>query len=306
MDISIVATLYCSEGTVREFVKRCRAAAADLTQSYEIVLVNDGSPDNSLDIAVELAAKYKELRVVDLSRNFGHHRAMLAGLEQAQGEKVFLIDSDLEEAPEWLAEFSARQAETNADIVIGVQKARKGGWFERLSGSFFYKVYGRLIRLDLPRNATTARLMNRAVIDALSAYHEKTVFMHGIVAHAGFRQNLIPVTKSSNGETTYNLRRKLSLALDAITSFSSAPLRYVFYSGLAILGMSFLVTGIAIIGWLFYERAPNGWTSLIISIWMLGGLMLSAIGIVGLYLGRIFDEIKERPRVIIRDIHGGY
>lgn len=303
MNLSIVSTLYGSEDTVAEFVDRARAAARDHGGSYEIILVNDGSPDASLARALSLADTARDLVIVDLSRNFGHHRALLTGLKQARGERIFLIDSDLEEDPGWLTRMSATMTETGADMVSGVQEIRKGGWFERISGEAFYRLHERLIVLKTPRNPVTARLLSRRFADALDGFDERALFLPGLFAYAGFDHVTLPVEKGSKGSTTYSLRRRGSLAVDAITSFSSAPMRYVFYLGVGVFALSVLVSLLVVILWVAFHQAPSGWTSLIVSVWMLGGLILSAVGVTGLYVGRIFDEVKRRPSVIIRDIH---
>lgn len=303
MNLSIVSTLYGSEDTVRDFVARAREAARELGGSYEIILVNDGSPDRSLEIATELLEDADDLVIVDLSRNFGHHRALLTGLKQARGDRIFLIDSDLEEDPAWLTRFSAEMTGSGADMVSGVQTSRKGGWFERITGDVFYRIFERLIALKMPRNPVTARILSRRFVDALDPFDERALFLPGLFAYAGFAHVTLPVEKASKGTTQYSLRRRGSLAVDAITSFSSAPMRYVFYAGVAVFGLSLLASLLVVLLWIFFQRAPNGWTSLIVSVWMLGGLILSAVGVTGLYVGRIFDEVKRRPSVIVRTIH---
>lgn len=302
MKLSIVSTLYNSEATLESFIQKCRSAAKAFGGTYEIVLVNDGSPDGSLDLAKSLAAGQDDIVIINLSRNFGHHPAMMTGLQEAKGEFVFLLDSDLEEDPDWLLLFEETRAATGADMVYGVQKARKGGWLERTAGYAFYAVYKRLNKLEMPKNVVTARLMTRRYVDAVNGYDERVVFLLGILTHAGFHQEAVKVEKLSRGASSYSLRRRLSLALDAITSFSSAPMRFVFYLGLAIFAAAIFVALYAVLVWLFIAQAPGGWTSLIISVWMLGGLTLSSIGLVGLYLGRVFDEVKARPRAIISDV----
>lgn len=303
MNLSIVSTLYGSEDTVADFVARAREAAREHGGSYEIILVNDGSPDDSVARALAMTEDINDLVIVDLSRNFGHHRALLTGIKQARGERIFVIDSDLEEDPDWLTRFSAKMTESGADMVSGVQKTRKGGWFERVSGEAFYRLYERLIALKTPRNPVTARILSRRFADALEAFDERALFLPGLFAYAGFDHVTLPVDKASKGSTTYSVRRRGSLAVDAITSFSSAPMRYVFYLGASVFALSMLASLLVVLLWIFFQRAPSGWTSLIVSIWMLGGLILSAVGVTGLYVGRIFDEVKRRPSVIIRAIH---
>ncbi len=190
MKLSVVATLYQSSPYLTEFYERASAAARQLVgDDYEIVLVNDGSPDDSLDRAVQLSRKDSHVVVVDLSRNFGHHKAMMTGLSHALGEKVFLIDSDLEESPEWLMEFNAKlEADASLDVVFGFQENRKGNSFERLSGAMFWSLINRLSGLSLKANVVTARLMSRRYVETLLRHEEREVFMAGLWQIAGYNQ----------------------------------------------------------------------------------------------------------------------
>src|SRR6266850_5035889 len=170
MRLSIVTTLYRSAPYLEEFCQRAQQAAQKITPDYEIILVNDGSPDDSLAQAIKLHERHPRISVIDLSRNFGHHRALMAGLTQAQGEKVFLIDSDLEEEPEWLETFNTAMTE-GIDVVYGVQNHRKGAWFERVSGAIFYRLFNWLAEVPIPTNAVTARLMTRQYVKSLLLHH---------------------------------------------------------------------------------------------------------------------------------------
>lgn len=304
MKLSVVATLYQSASYIEEFCRRASDAAQALVgDDYEIVLVNDGSPDDSLEIAVRLAEVDHHMRVVDLSRNFGHHKAMMTGLAQASGEKVFLLDSDLEEAPEWLAMFAGQMAEQRADVVYGVQAARKGGAFERWSGRWFYGLFKSVTGLDLPENIVTARLMTRRYVDALLRHEEREVFLAGLWHITGFTQSPCTVCKLSSSDTTYTFRRKMSLLVNSVTSFSNAPLVAIFYIGIAIFGFSALYAGWLVFSWIFLAKPLSGWTSVMASIWLLGGMIISFIGVLGIYLSKIFSETKQRPYTIIRQVY---
>jgi len=302
MKLSIVSTLYKSESTIVEFVERARSVAQSFGGAYEIILVNDGSPDNSLHLARELVDVSNDIVVIDLSRNFGHHRALLTGLRHAKGDYVFLLDSDLEEDPAWLIPLYSSLIETEADMASGVQDVRRGNFFDRMKGAGFYRLFEQFIAIETPHNPVTARIMTRRFVDVLDQYDERAVFILGLCSYTGYKQVTVPITKTFKGSTSYSARRRGSLAIDAITSFTSAPLRYTFYLGLTIFSLAIVASLSVTITWVTFKEVPSGWTSLIISIWILGGLMLSAIGLVGLYIGRIFDEVKQRPRVIIRSI----
>lgn len=305
MKLSIVTTLYRSAAYVEAFVARARAVAEAMAgDDFEIVMVNDGSPDDSLTRAVALTEREPHLMVVDLSRNFGHHKAMMTGLEAARGDLVFLIDSDLEEAPEWLADFDAKMEATGADVVYGQQASRKGSSFERWSGAAFYTVFNLLAGIDHPRNITTARLMTRRYVDALLLHRERELVISCLWVITGFEQVAHTVTKTTTSPTTYGLLRRISIAILAITSFSDLPLRLTFYVGSLILAASLGYGSWLAAQRIFWARPPDGWTALMLSVWILGGLIIFFIGVIGLYLARIFVETKNRPYTIIRSTYG--
>lgn len=304
MKLSIVATLYQSAAYVEEFHRRCTAVARQVAgEDYEIVLVNDGSPDTSLDIAVGLAEADPRVVVVDLSRNFGHHKAIMTGLAHARGERVFLIDSDLEEEPECLGAFAQRMDAERCDVVYGVQESRKGNWFERWTGRWFYSLFRWLTGLSLPENIVTARLMTSRYVDALLRHQEREVFLAGLWYITGFDQRPHVVRKHSTSQTTYTFRRKMALLVNSVTSFSNLPLVGIFYVGLAISLLAFTYIAYLVIRWLFFAKALVGWTSVIASIWLIGGMIISFIGVVGIYLSKIFSEAKQRPYTIVRKVY---
>lgn len=304
MKLSIVATLFRSAPYIDEFCRRASDAARRLTDDYEIVLVNDGSPDDSLSRAIAFTEKDSHVVVVDLSRNFGHHKAIMAGLAQARGERIFLIDSDLEEDPEWLLSFSDQLEREECDVVYGVQRTRKGGIIERWSGQWYYWLFRWISGLDTPINETTSRLMSRRYVQALLLFDEREMEIGPLWHITGFEQHPQYVKKLSSSQTTYTFRKKVALAVNAITSFSNAPLVWIFYLGSMVLMTAFIYT-IYLVIHRFSDNAPiNGWTSVMVSVWLLGGLILSSIGVIGIYLAKVFSEAKRRPNAIIRHIYG--
>lgn len=304
MKLSIVATLYQSALYIKEFHERASAVAQKLVgDEYEIVLVNDGSPDNSLDLAVQLTERDHHLTVVDLSRNFGHHKAMMTGLAHAKGEQVFLVDSDLEEEPEWLLPFAEQMKNGMCDVVYGVQDKRKGGWIESWSGLWFYQAFKALTGLALPKNVVTARLMTRRYVEALLRHAEREVFMAGLWYITGFDQYPLIVKKHSTSETTYTFHKKMSLLVNSVTSFSNAPLIGIFYIGISISLIAIVYISYLVLHWVFLAQPLSGWTSVMASIWLLGGMVISFIGVVGIYLSKIFSETKQRPYTIVRKIY---
>ena len=305
MKLSIVATLYQSALYIEEFCRRASAAARQVVgEDFEIVLVNDGSPDDSLDIAVQLTESDSHIVVVDLSRNFGHHKAMMAGLEHSIGDMIFLIDTDLEEEPEWLISFSEQMAAEKSDVVYGVQKKRKGGWFEKLSGYIFYSIFNWLSNIDHPRNIVTARLMTRRYVNALLSHKEREVVISGLWVITGFKQCSQTVKKQMASSTTYNIFKKLNHLVNAITSFSATPLMMIFYCGILVSFVACIFAMQLVINRIFWSRPFEGWTSIMVSIWFLGGIIISFIGVIGIYLSKIFSEAKQRPYVIVRGIYG--
>jgi putative glycosyltransferase len=305
MKLSVVATLYQSAQWVEEFCRRTNECARKFAgHDYEIVLVNDGSLDDSLLRAVRISETNPHVTVVDLSRNFGHHKAMMTGLRYARGELIFLLDSDLEEEPEWLAPFSDQMTRERCDVVYGVQESRKGDRIERWSGVLYYWIVRVLTGLELPTNMVTARLMSRDYVDALLQHDEREMFMAGLWYVTGFDQRAQVVRKHSTSETTYTYGRKLALLVNSITSFSSAPLVGIFYLGVLISFVAGSYTAYLIINWLFLAKPADGWTSVMASIWLLGGLIILFIGIIGIYLSKIFSEAKRRPYTIVRKIYG--
>lgn len=303
MELSIVTTLYRSAQFLAEFYRRTSEAAARVTPDYEILLVNDGSPDDSLAAAVRLVEGDARVRVVDLARNFGHHRAIMTGLAHARGERVFLIDCDLEEEPELLPLFAAEMASTHADVVYGVQAARKGGLLERVSGSVFYRLFNALSDYPVPENLVTVRLMTRRYVEALLRHDERELFLGGIWSITGFEQRPVAVRKGSRAGTSYTLRRRVALFVNAITSFSSKPLVLVFWLGTFISMGALAATLVLVVRKIFFGQLLVGWPSLMVSIWLLGGLTIFCLGIIGIYLAKIFVEVKRRPYTIVRQVY---
>lgn len=303
MDLSIVTTLYRSRDYLEEFFARVCAAASQITDEYEVVFVNDGSPDDSLEVALGIYERNHKVRVIDLSRNFGHHKAMLTGLMQARGQSVFLIDCDLEEEPELLGTFYVEMERTRADVVYGVQRNRKGGFFERISGSLFFSLFNLLSDYPVPKNLVHARLMSRRYVDSLLEHQDQEVYVPGLMAMTGFEQIPVWVDKHSRGTSSYTLGRRLALMINAITSFSTKPLVYMLYLGGAILLFSSVAALCLILGGLFFGGNLGAWVLLLVSVWLLGGLTLFYLGTIGIYLSTVLLEAKRRPYTIVRQIY---
>jgi len=304
MKISVLTTLYYSERYIQEFYERTLACLKQMQVEYEFVIVDDGSPDNSLKVAIELIKKDKNVKVVELSRNFGHHQALLTALSQATGDWMFLIDSDLEEAPELLVEYwNELQKDAEADVIYGVQQKRKGNWFERFSGKWYYRFFDMISDIQYPADTLTARLMKKDYVKAVLKYPEKEMDLWCLFQMAGFKQKSMVVNKTSKGTTTYTLSKKFKMALNTITSVSHKPLYFIFYVGLLMSLFAFAYIAWALWQYFAYDDKLQGWTSIAVSIWAVGGIITFCIGIIGIYLAKMFSEIKQRPHSIIRNIH---
>jgi putative glycosyltransferase len=303
MKLSIVTTLYKSAAYVEEFHRRASEAAQRITDDYEIVMVDDGSPDNSLDIACAITRNDSRLRVVELSRNFGHHKAMMTGLDHARGELCFLIDSDLEEDPALLQAFFDKMHASDADVVYGFQDQRKGDFGERFSGDVAYRLFNTLLSHPIPRNHITVRLMKREYVDSLLLHREQQTVIGGLWVITGFRQIGIPVDKKARKETTYSYWYRWLRLIDSVTSFSETPLVAIFYLGIGISGLSVVVGIGLLIHKLIFRGAIEGWVSVMLSVWFLGGLLIFCVGVIGIYISKIFIETKNRPYTIVRRVH---
>lgn len=303
MRISIVTTMYYSSPYLREFHARVTAAVRKLTSDYEIVFVNDGSPDDALEVATDLFRHDTHVKVVDLSRNFGHHQAMLTGLSHASGDLVFLIDCDLEEEPELLLKYNQIRQETGADVVYGVQDVRRGSFLDRVSGRLFYKVVNLLAGERWPENLMTVRLMTRRYVLGLLEHREVEINIAGLWARTGFKQLPVPTVKKRKSTTTYSLPRKLAVLFSAITCFSSKPLICIFWLGLGMVTLSVAAVASLLVLRLVFGVMLSGWLSLIVSIWLLAGLTIFCQGVIALYLAKILMETKHRPISIVREVH---
>jgi putative glycosyltransferase len=300
----VVTSLYRSEPYIQEFHRRIRTVAAEITPDCEFIYVNDGSPDGVLEVALRLRQEDNRVVVVDLSRNFGHHRALMVGLSFATGDLVFMIDVDLEEEPELLRTFYARYRQTEADCVYGVQSGRKGGKFERISGTVFYWLARVLSGTGAPANTLVARLMTRRFVASLLQYQEQEIDITGLLHMTGYWQLPVVAYKHAKPETTYTLMRKFSLALCSLTAFSRRPLIMISVLGGLISLVTLGIMSYYVLVYLFSGTVPSGYTSLILSLWFLGGLTIFCIGVVALYVAVIFSEVKARPRAIVREVYG--
>jgi len=305
MYISIVTTLYKSDKHLEEFYKRIKSSINNLNIDHEIILVNDGSPDNSLEVALELRNQDSNVKVVDLSRNFGHHKAILTGLSYTSGDLVFLLDCDLEEEPEYLERFYEEwtKEKEEYDVIYGVQQEREGTFYRRAAGDLFYKVYNMISDEKIPKNPCTIRLMTRRYVNSMLEFNDKNVFLAAMFEKVGYKQKALFIKKNYKGTSSYNLLRKIGLMMDGITSFSSKPLTMIMLSGFSISILSIFYAVFLITRKLVFQSLIGGWTSVMVSIWFMSGLIIFSIGIVGVYISKIFNETKDRPMTIVREFY---
>lgn len=305
--LSIVVPLYNEQEGISELHRRVTGTCAALgLTAYEFVMVNDGSSDGTLAAAQQLAVNDPRLVIIDLSRNYGHQAALTAGLEFCRGERIFVIDADLQDPPELLGPMMAKMDE-GYDVVFGQRTSREGeSWFKLTTAKAFYRLLRRLSDTEIAENAGDFRLMNRRALDHLNAMPERLRFIRGMVSWIGLRQYAFPYERQARfaGATHYPFRKMLRLAVDAITSFSVAPLRLASSFGVAfgVLGLVLLLY--TLFTWLSGSNVP-GWTSLAGMVLIVGSVQMLILGIFGEYLGRIFIEVKARPLYIVKTVITG-
>lgn len=303
--ISVVAPVYNEAETVGELHRRLSAVLAPLGR-HEVVLVDDGSSDQTWEAMLALARTDPHLKLLRLSRNFGHQIALSAGLDHARGDAVVSMDGDLQDPPELIPELLARWRQ-GADVVFAVRRQREGETrFKLLTASVFYKFINRVSSVEIPEQAGDYRLMSRRALDALLAMPERARYLRGMSSWIGFRQAEVPYTREPRhaGETKYPLRRMLHFAGDAVTSFSATPIRFVAALGFASVALCLVALAWTLYVRLFTDATVAGWTSVIVVVLFLGGVQLLSLGIIGQYVGRIFDEVKERPLYFVEERFG--
>ena len=270
------------------------------------MLVNDGSSDRSWEIMRDLAARDERVLAINLSRNHGHQLALTAGLDLCSGDRILIIDADLQDPPELLADMIAEMERKQADVVYGLRRARAGETaFKRSSAKLFYRGLSTLAEIDIPRDVGDFRLMSRRALDALLSLPEQARFIRGMVAWIGFRQVPLVYDRAERhaGKTKYSLSKMVRFALDAVTGFSTAPLRFASHFGLWLVAGSILLLLYIAFGWLT-GNVVEGWTSLMLVVVALGAVQMFVLGMIGEYLGRLYVESKHRPLYIVSEIAG--
>ncbi|MEN9932604.1 MAG: hypothetical protein RIS17_1177 [Pseudomonadota bacterium] len=308
LSLSVVIPCYNEEECLPELHRRVSAAARGcFGDNHEIVLINDGSRDRTWAIMQELAANDPQLVCLNLARNHGHQLALTAGLDLCRGEKILVIDADLQDPPELLPDMLRVMAAEGADVVYGLRTSRDGeSLAKKVTAGLFYRILDRLTDINIPLDTGDFRLMTRRALDVLMAMPEQARFVRGMVAWIGFRQVPFPYARAQRlaGVTHYPFTKMLSLAFDAITGFSTAPLRFASHAGLWLVGLLVLVAAYVLIQWL-RGNTVEGWTSLSLLVIGLGAAQMFVLGVIGEYLGRVYVEAKRRPLYIVADVVGG-
>ncbi len=304
--LSVVLPIYNEEQVIPEMYSRMTSVLEGIGEPYELVLVNDGSRDKSRELLHQLHIRDPRVRVINFARNFGHQVAITAGMDYAQGDAVVVIDADLQDPPEVIAEMMDKWRE-GYEVVYGVRTEREGEtWFKLATANLFYRLMNSITSIDIPLDAGDFRLMDRAVIQTLRAMREKRRYMRGLSVWVGFKQIPLPYRREARfaGETKYPLKKMLRFATDGITNFSLLPLQFATYMGFASAFLALVGLVVAVIGRLFWPGALLGQATTLVSVLFIGGVQLISLGILGEYLGRIYEEVKGRPLYIVTEALG--
>jgi polyisoprenyl-phosphate glycosyltransferase len=299
---SIIIPLYNEEKTIPELFTRLAAVTDGMSDSWELILVDDGSTDGSFTAMCALHRNDPRIKVVRLSRNFGHQIAISAALDLAQGDAVILMDGDLQDPPELLPQL-LKLWKDGYHVVYTVKTSRKENWLKRLAFKSFYRILSAMSSIKIPMDAGNFSLMDRRVVEVLRTMPERNRYISGLRAWAGFQQTAVYYDRGPRfaGKPQMSLGRLFHLALDGIFSFSNAPLRAAIYFGMAAAMVSFAGGLYVVYEKLFTNLAILGWASTIVSILFVGGMILMTLGVIGEYISRIYEEVKKRPLYVIRD-----
>ncbi len=302
---SVVVPMYNEEEVAEEFVRRATSVLAEYP-NYEIIAVDDGSTDATFPILSRLSETDGHLRVVRLARNFGHQTATTAGIDLASGDTVTVIDADLQDPPELIADMIALWRE-GADIVFAVRDSRAGeSKFKKASASAYYRLLRRVSRADIPVDSADFRLMGRRAVEGLRAMRERSRYMRGLVGWMGLQRATVHYHRDARyaGRTKYSMTKMLRLASDGVMSFSTAPLRLSLLFGVTAAGLGLLVAIWVVATKVAGGRVVPGWASTMIAILFLGGVQLVTLGVIGEYIGRVYNEVRQRPLYLVEEVRG--
>lgn len=304
--ISYIFPIYNEEGNIELLVNTMNGLLKKHPKyNYEIIFINDGSKDKSLDMLVTLSKKDKRITVIDFARNFGHQIAVTAGLDYAKGDAVIIMDSDMQDPPKVSFELIEKW-EQGYDVVYAQRRSRKDTFFKKLTADMFYRTLQKLADIDIPRNTGDFRLVDRKVVNEMKRFKEHNRFLRGMVSYIGFKQIAVPFDRDERhaGETGYPLKKMLKFAADGIFSFSTYPLKFIRNVGFFVASLAFLGIIYAIFMKIFFpEITIEGWTFIVISVLFMGGIQLIMLGVLGSYIGRIYTETQNRPLYMIQYLY---
>jgi polyisoprenyl-phosphate glycosyltransferase len=299
--ISIVSPVYNEEGGIEEFYNRCTNVLKRLIYPYEIILINDGSKDDSLLQMLKLSKLDKNLKIINFSRNFGHQTAITAGMDYAKGDAVIVMDSDLQDPPEIIPDM-LKLWEDGYDIVNARRKTRSDGFFKDYTAVFFYKFLNKLISNKIPENVGDYRLMGRNALDTINQIRERDRYVRGLTSWIGFKQGFVEFDRDKrfSGHTHYPLSKMLALAFNAIFSFSNIPMKLANYTTILFLCCSIIIGFYTLYQYIIGNVIP-GWTSITLLVLSFSTIQMFILGILSEYVGRIYNEVKKRPLYIVAD-----
>jgi len=303
MDISVIIPIYNEEGNIPLLHERLTKVMQGIGVDYELVFVNDGSVDKSMELIKQLSEEDSNIRYIDLSRNFGHQIAVSAAIDKVDGDAVVIIDADLQDPPELIKEMYAKMKE-GFEVVYAKRKKRSGeSYFKLLTAKVFYRLMSKITNFEIPVDTGDFRIMHHKIVDILRIMPEKSKYLRGQIAWMGFNQTYVEYDRSARhkGETGYPFKKMLSFAIDGITSFSNFPLKLITYFGFIASFVAFIVILYALYSWYFLDSTNAGWTSTMVSILFIGGVQMIAIGVIGEYLSRMNNNVKNRPLYIIKE-----
>lgn len=301
--LSVIIPIYNEASNINKLWERLTIVLNSMKIQYECIFVNDGSKDESLTIIKQLAVKSTDIRYLDFSRNFGHQIAVTAGLDHAHGDHVVIIDADMQDPPELIPELYAKALQ-GFDVVYAKRKRRKGeSLFKRLTAKSFYRLLSALTNFDIPLDTGDYRIISKRVLEALNKMPEKDKFLRGQISWIGFNQSYIEYVREErqSGESGYSVKKMLHLALNGITGFSDIPLKFVSYLGFLVFFIALFLMIYSLYSWLVKSSTVPGWTSIMLSVLFIGGIQMIAIGIIGEYLARMNNNVRNRPLYIIRE-----
>lgn len=302
-DISVVIPIYNEAKIIPELIRRLKETVSRITPNYELIFVNDGSKDESLLVLRSELQHETNAFYIDLSRNFGHQIAVSAGLDASNGNAVVIIDGDLQDPPELIAEMYAKHQE-GFEVVYAQRRQRKGeSWFKKITAKWFYRILKRLTDFPIPLDTGDFRLIDRKIVEGLKQMPEKNKFLRGQIAWLGFRQTSVLYDRDErkHGTTGYTIGKMLRLAMDGITGFSDKPLLFVSRLGILISMFAIVLIGYAIYAHYFLKQTITGWTSLMVSLTFFGGIQLISVGVIGEYISRINRNTLNRPLYMISE-----